>query len=139
MIFNNRRDKMAGKSYGELMKHVALKGLIASVLGGVILWIIAQLTGQLYATIGLESIVGGVLALLTLGYVAIKTDVDVLTFFEFIMVVVAVGVYSTVISMLYPPVAEFLLTLASLSNITAIAWFLVAIGFAFGIVDHFTK
>jgi small-conductance mechanosensitive channel len=122
----------------DLLKRVLMETPIAVVLGGILLWLMSMLTGQVANMVGLQTIVGGIIALVVLAYVAAASEFEKTTFFELVMLLVAMSVIGTIIAMVAGSlgfsIGTYLLA-GSDFNLNGLAWALAAIGLSFIIVD----
>lgn len=117
------------------MKELLLLALLVAVIGGIMSLLLGSVLGMVYAAIGWQTVLGGLIALGLLIYIATKTDLDKMSFVDIVVLFVAIGLVGTIITTLLPIAAPYILTVENWGNLTGIAWSLVYVGLALVVKD----
>lgn len=120
----------------EKFKELGILAVIVAVLGGIIAYLLGMLTSPI---VGFDAmfgpLIGGIIAIIILLYVAKETALDAMTFFNIIVLLLFVSVVGTFIVAALPMAAPFILTLTASMTISMWAWSLVYVGLALIIYD----
>ena len=112
-------------------KELGILAVIVAVVGGIIAYILGMLTAPI---IGFDAmfgpLLGGIIAIVILLYVAKETNLDVMTFFNVILLLIFVSIVGTFIVAALPVAAPFILTLTADMTISMWAWSLAYVGLA---------
>ena len=110
------------------MKGLLMTAFIVLLIASASSFVLALVLGPVYAAIGYQTIIGGIIALVLLLVVAAKTDLDKMTFFNIIVLFIAVGLLGSILLTIFPAAAPYIISVNNFADLTAIAWTLVYIG-----------
>lgn len=110
------------------LKGLLLTALIVGIVASVFAFILPMILGPVYSIVGFQTIIGGFIALVLLILVAAKTDLDKMTFFSIVLLLIAVGLIGSIITTALPAATPYIISVESFANLTSIAWTLVYIG-----------
>jgi hypothetical protein len=119
------------------LKGLLITALLVAIIASVFAFLLPMVLGPLYTTVGFQTIIGGFIALVLLLLVAAKTDLDKMTFFNIILLFVAVGLIGSIITTVLPAASTYIISVENFANLTSIAWTLVYIGLAMFVKEEF--
>lgn len=119
------------------LKEIGIQALIAAGLGGVLAYLLSFVLGPILALDTLFGpLIGGIIAIVVLVYVATKTELDTTSFWNVIVLLLAVAVVGTFVVGIIPAAAPYILTLADpFTSLLALGWTLIYVGAALAIYD----
>ena len=116
-------------------KDLFILAILVAVIGGIAAFILGAVLGMATSAIGYETIIGAIVALVLLMYVAEKTDFDKYNIFQVIVLLLVVALIGNVVLLVSPAAASWLLTTSGPLTVTGFAWIFVYIGIAFIVKD----
>lgn len=119
------------------IKDLAIKATMVAVLGGIISYLLGMVLGPISAINIVGPLIGGVLAIVLLFYIAIKTNLDKMSIFNIVVLLLFVSVIGTLIVSIAPIATGYILTLTQTLTWANIAWSFVYVGLAMMIYDKF--
>ena len=117
------------------LKDLFVLAILVAIIGGVSAFILGAALGMVTSAVGFETIIGAIVALVLLMYVAEKTDFDKYNIFQVIVLLLVVALVGNVVLMVSPVAASWLLTTTGPLTVTGFAWIFVYIGIAFIVKD----
>ena len=113
------------------LKDLFVLAILVAIIGGIAAFVLGAVLGMVTSAVGFETIIGAIVALLLLMYVAEKTDFDKYNIFSVIVLLLVVALIGDIVLQFSPVAASWLLTTAGPLTVTGFAWVFVYIGIAF--------
>lgn len=118
------------------LKDLGIMAILVAVIGGLVAYALGFVLNPIN---GIDPIfgplIGGIILVILMLYIAMKTNVDKMTFFGVVILLLMVSIVGTFVVGIFPLSAPYILTLTGTLNWTAISWSLVYVGIAMAVYD----
>lgn len=113
------------------LKDLFVLAILVAIIGGVSAFILGAALGMVTSAVGFETIIGAIVTLVLLMYIAEKTDFDKYNIFQVVVLLLVVALIGNIVLLASPVAASWLLTTTGPLTVTGFAWVFVYIGIAF--------